>query len=118
MGCPKGAKFREKGYRCRLKHDGGLRGDLRLCERRIVDIALRVAGIERRRIGRRQRRTLAQPLNQIGVRYEWLSEADEVGEVLGARLDGKLEIVAVVGHVEAVEGAAQLLQVEAAGGVA
>ena len=32
----------------------------------------------------------------------------------GARLDGELQVVAVVGHVEAVEGVAQLLQVEAA----
>ena len=63
-------------------------------------------------------RAPAQSLDEIRLGDERAAEADEVGEVLRARLDGELQVVAVVGHVEAVEGVAQLLQVEAAGRMA
>ena len=33
------------------------------------------------------------------------------------RLDGQLQVIVVLGHVEAVENAAQLLQIETAGGM-
>ena len=80
---------------------------VRLRQRRIVRVSLGAAAIERRLVGCVQRCALLQPLDQVGVGDERLSERDQVGRIGIELLVGEFEVIAVVGDIGLLEPLAQ-----------
>src|SRR5664280_2293086 len=81
-------------------------------EEGIICVSLRATAKERRTIGYIEPRSDAQALHKIGISNVKSAERDQVCKIALARLQGKCQIIAIIGNIESLERPPQFLKIE------